>query len=71
VVLELIFGFRGTPFLLRVCLGLDRSSLSWVCDKPGFSGSFSSGDSSIERGMASSYRIDIENFNDKNLSYGR
>jgi hypothetical protein len=34
------FGFRGTPLLLRVWLGLDRSSLSWVCDKPGFSGSF-------------------------------
>jgi hypothetical protein len=35
--------------LLRVWLGLDRSSLSWVCDKPGFSGSFCSGDLSAER----------------------
>jgi hypothetical protein len=46
-------------------LGLDRSSLSWVYDKPGFSGRFYSGDSSIERGMASSSRIEIEKFNDK------
>jgi hypothetical protein len=67
VVLELIFGFRGTPLLLRVWLGLDRSSLSWVCDKPGFSGSFCSGDSSIERGMVSSSRIKIEKFNGKNF----
>jgi hypothetical protein len=67
VVSKLVFGFRGTPFLLRVWLGLDRSSLSWVYDKPGFSGSFCSGDSSIERGMASSSRIDIEKFNGKNF----
>jgi hypothetical protein len=67
VVLELIFGFRGTLLLLRVWLGLDRSSLSWVCDKPGFSGSFCSGDSSIERGMVSSYRIEIEKFNGINF----
>jgi hypothetical protein len=65
VVSELIFGFRGMPLLLRVWLGLDRSSLSWVCDKPGFSGSFCSGDSSIERGMVSSSRIEIEKFNGK------
>jgi hypothetical protein len=65
VVSELIFGFRGMPLLLRVWLGLDRSSLSWVCDKPGFSGSFCSGYSSIERGMASSSRIEIEKFNGK------
>jgi hypothetical protein len=55
------------PLLLRVWLGLDRSSLSWVCDKPGFSGSFCSGDSSVERGMTSSSRIDIEKFNGKNF----
>jgi hypothetical protein len=67
VVSKLIFGFRGTPLLLRVWLGLDRSSLSWVCDKLGFSGSFCSGDSSIERGMASSSRIEIEKFNGKNF----
>jgi hypothetical protein len=67
VVSELIFGFRGTPLLLRVWLGLDRSSLSWVCDKPRFSGSFCSGDSSKERGMASSSRIEIEKFNGKNF----
>jgi hypothetical protein len=67
VVSELVFGFRGTPLLLRVWLGLDRSSLSWVCDKPGFSGSYCSGDSSIERGMASSSRIEIEKFNGKNF----
>jgi hypothetical protein len=65
VVSELIFGFRGMPLLLRVWLGLDRSSLSWVCDKPGFSGSFCSGYSSKERGMASSSRIEIEKFNGK------
>ena len=53
--------------LLRVWLGLDRSILSWVCDKPGFSGSFCSGDSSIERGMTSSSRIEIEKFNGKNI----
>jgi hypothetical protein len=53
--------------LLRVWLGLNRSSLSWVYDKPGFSGSFCSGDSSIERGMASSSRIEIEKFNSKNF----
>jgi hypothetical protein len=67
VVSELIFGFRGTPLLLRVWLGLDRSSLSWVCDKPGFSGRFCSGDLSIERGMVSSSRIEIEKFNGKNF----
>jgi hypothetical protein len=67
VLSELIFGFRGTPLLLRVCLGLDRSSLSWVCDKPRFSGSFCNGDSSIERGMTSSSRNDIEKFNGKNF----
>jgi hypothetical protein len=67
VVSELIFGFRGMPLLLRVWLSLDRSSLSWVCDKPGFSGSFSSGDFSAERGMASYSRIEIEKFNGKNF----
>jgi hypothetical protein len=67
VVSELIFGFKGMPLLLRVCLGLDRSSLSWVCDKPGFSGRFCSGDLSVERGMARSYRIEIEKFNGKNF----
>ena len=67
MVLELVFGFRGTPLLLRVFLGLDRSSLSWVCDKPRFSGSFCSGDSSKVRGMASSSRIKIEKFNGKNF----
>jgi hypothetical protein len=65
VASELVFGFRGMPLFLRVWLGLDRSSLSWVYDKPGFSGSYCSGDSSIERGMASSSRIEIENFNGK------
>jgi hypothetical protein len=34
------FGFRGTPFLLKVWLGLNKSSLSWVCDRPRFSGIF-------------------------------
>jgi hypothetical protein len=53
--------------LLRDWLSLDRSSLSWVCDKIEFSGSFCSGDSSIERGMASSSRIKIEKFNGKNF----
>jgi hypothetical protein len=67
VVSELVFGFRGTPLLLRVWLGLDRSSLSWVCDKPRFSGRFCSGDLSKERGMASSSRIDIKKFNGKNF----
>jgi hypothetical protein len=67
VVSELVFGFRGMPLLLRVWLDLDRSSLSWVCDKPGFSGSFCSGDSSKERGMVISSRIEIEKFNDKNF----
>jgi hypothetical protein len=67
VVSELIFGLRGTPLLPRVWLGLDRSSLSWVCDKLGFSGIFCSGDLSKERGMASSYRINIEKFNSKNF----
>jgi hypothetical protein len=51
--------------LPRVWLGLNRSSLSWVCDKTGFSGSFCSGDLSVERGMASSSRIEIERFNSK------
>jgi hypothetical protein len=67
VVSELIFSFIGMPLLLRVWLGLDRSSLSWVYDKPGFSGSFCSGDLSAERGMESSSRIEIEKFNDKNF----
>jgi hypothetical protein len=67
VVSELIYGFRVMPLLLRVWLGLDRSSLSWVCDKPGFSGSFCNGYSSKERGMVSSYRIEIEKFNCKNF----
>jgi hypothetical protein len=67
VVSELVFGFRGMPLLLKVWLGLDRSRLSWVCDKPGFSGRFCSGDLSIERGMASSCRIEIEKFNGKNF----
>jgi hypothetical protein len=67
VVSELTFGFRGTPLLLRAWLGLYRSSLSWVCDKPGFSGSFCSGDLSAERGMVSSSRIEIEKFNSKNF----
>jgi hypothetical protein len=67
VVSELIFGFRGTPLLLRLWLGLDRSSLSWVCDKTGFSGSFCSGDSSVERVILSSSRIDIEKFNGKKI----
>jgi hypothetical protein len=67
VVSELIFGFRGIPLLLRVWLGLDRSSLSWVCDKPGFSGRFCNGDSSVDRGMMSSSRIEIEKFNGKKI----
>jgi hypothetical protein len=67
VVSKLVFVFRGTPLLLRVWLGLDRSSLSWVCDKLGFSGSFCSGDLSAERGMVSSCRIKIEKFNGKNF----
>jgi hypothetical protein len=67
VVSDLVFGFRGTPLLLRVWLGLDRSSLSWVCDKPGFSGSFCIGDSSVERGMVINSRIKIEKFNGKNF----
>jgi hypothetical protein len=67
VVSEIFFGFKGTPLLLRVWLGLDRSSLSWVCDKPVFSGRFCSGDSSIERGIKSSSRIEIEKLNGKNF----
>jgi hypothetical protein len=67
VVSELVFGFRGTPLLLRVWLDLDRSSLSWVCDKLGFNGRFCSGDSSKERGMLSSSRIKIEKFNGKKI----
>jgi hypothetical protein len=51
--------------LLRVWLGLDRSSLSWVCDKPRFSGRFFSGDWSVERGMKSSSIIEIAKFNGK------
>ena len=62
-----LFVFKGTPLLLRFWLSLDRSSLSWVCDKPGFSGTFYSGDSSVERGMVSSYRIKIQKFNGKNF----
>jgi hypothetical protein len=58
---------EGRLLLLRVWIGLDRSSLSWVCDKPGFSGSFCSGDLSAKRGMASSSRIEIEKFNGKNF----
>jgi hypothetical protein len=53
--------------LLRVWLGLDRSNLSWVYDKPSFSGSFCSGDSSIERRMENSCRIEIDKFNGKNF----
>jgi hypothetical protein len=67
VVLELIFVFRGTPLLLRVWIDLDRSIFSWVCDKLGFSGRFCSGYSSVERGMVSSSRIEIENFNGKKI----
>jgi hypothetical protein len=43
--LKLTFGIRedywlqGMPLLLRVWLIFDRESLSWVCDKLGFSGS--------------------------------
>jgi hypothetical protein len=55
------------PLLPRVWLNLDRSSLPWVCDKPGFSGRFCSGDSRLERGMSRSSRINIEKFNDKNF----
>jgi hypothetical protein len=67
VVSEIVFGFRGMPLLLMVWLGFDRSSLSWVYDKPGFSGRFCSGDWSVERTMVSSSRIDIEKFNGKNF----
>jgi hypothetical protein len=67
VVSELVFGFRGTPLFLRAWFSLDRSSLSWVCVKLGFSGSFCSGYSSVERGMASSSRIKIKKFNGKNF----
>jgi hypothetical protein len=67
VVSEIIFGLRGMPLLLRVWLGLDRSSLSWVCDKPRFSGSFCSCDLSAERGMTISSRIEIEKLNGKNF----
>ena len=59
------FCLQRDTLLLRFWLGIDRSSLSWVCDKPGFSGSFCSEYLSIERGMASSYRIEIEKFNGK------
>jgi hypothetical protein len=65
VVSDIFFGFIGMPLLLRVWLVLDRSSLSWVCDKPGFSGSFCSCDLSAKRGMESSSRIEIEQFNGK------
>ena len=67
MVSELIFGFRGTSLLLRVWLDFDRSSLSWVCDKPRFSGNFCNGDLSAERGMTSFSRIEIEKFNGKNF----
>jgi hypothetical protein len=67
VVSELIFGFRGMPLLLRVWLSLDRSTLSWFYDKPGFIGSFYSGNPSVEREMASISRIKIEKFNGKNF----
>jgi hypothetical protein len=67
VVSKLVFGFRGMPLLLRVWLSLDRSSLSWVCDKPRFTERFCSGDLSAERGMASSSRIEIEKFNSKSF----
>ena len=53
------------PLLLRVSLGLDRSRLSWVFDKPRFSGRFCGGDLSVEIGMAISSRIEIEKFNGK------
>jgi hypothetical protein len=53
------------PLLLRVWLGLDRSSLSWVCDKNRFSGSFCSSDLSVEIRMVRYSRIDIEKFNGK------
>jgi hypothetical protein len=65
VVSELVFGFRGMPLLLRVWLGFDRSSLSWVCDKPRFSGIFCSGYSSVEIGMVRYSRMEIEKFNGK------
>jgi hypothetical protein len=68
VVSEHVFGFRWTPLLLRVWLGIDRSSLSRVCDKPGFNGRFFNGDSSKERGMESSSRIKIEKFNGKKFA---
>ena len=55
------------PLLLRFWLSIDRSSLSCVCDKLGFSGGFCIGYSSVERGMASSSRIEIEKFNGKNI----
>ena len=67
MVSKLVFGFRGMPLLLRVWLGLDRSILSWVFHKPGFNGSFCSGYLSVERGMVSSSRIQIEKFNGKNF----
>ena len=53
--------------LLRVWLCLDRSSLSWVYDKPGFNGRFCNGYLSVERGMVSSSRIEIEKFNRKKI----
>jgi hypothetical protein len=40
--IRVVIGFKGMPLLLRV-------RLSWVCDKPGFSGSSTSGDSCGER----------------------
>jgi hypothetical protein len=67
VVSYFVFGFIWTPLLLMVWLGLDRSSLSWICDKSRFSGSFCSGDSSVERGMAISSRIGIAKFKGKNI----
>jgi hypothetical protein len=61
------FWLQGDAFVAKGLAGLDRSSLSWVYDKSGLSGSFCSGDSSVERGMESSSRIEIENFNGKNF----
>jgi hypothetical protein len=59
------FWLQGDAFVFW--LGLDRSSLSWVCDKFGFSGRFCSGDSNVERGMVNSSRIEIDKFNGKNF----
>jgi hypothetical protein len=35
-----IFGFKGTPLLLRVRFIFYKASLSWVCHKLGFGGIF-------------------------------